>query len=291
MHLPIIYTVNPAAGREREFAIKPAKEKKTVLVIGGGPAGMEAARIARIRGHEVTLFEKDEELGGQIRWASKSSVDQELMQIARYRIHEVTRTGVKVQLGKEATLADVNAFNPDVVVVATGAAPFVPAIPGVENALVATSFDVLSGKRKIGKKSLVVGGKREGLAVADFITENGGEVTIVEVSDVLGSDLGPVRQWVMQDKIKENPAIEVKFKTTVERIEGNEVTLQKDGQFQKASGYDLVVLAWARTSVNQLADEIAAEGKAAEIYRIGDAVLPRDASDAIYEGAAIGRKI
>jgi 2,4-dienoyl-CoA reductase-like NADH-dependent reductase (Old Yellow Enzyme family)/thioredoxin reductase len=291
VHLPSGCTVNPAAGREREFELKPAKAKKKVMVIGGGIAGMEAARIARIRGHDVTLFEKDEELGGQIRWASKPKYHQEFSQTARYRIHEVKRTGVKVVTGKEVTLADVNSFKPDVVVIATGATPFVLAIPGVNKPMVSTSVDVLSGKSKIGKKSLVIGGKREGLTVAEFLAENGSEVIIVEASDVLGSDLGGIRQWVIRDRIKENKAITIRLKTTVEQIEDNGAVLQSGGKVEKLTGIDSVVLAWARAPVNRLADEIAAQGKVPEVYRIGDAVLPRDAADAIYEGAVVGRRI
>lgn len=144
MHLPTICTVNPAAGREREFELKPAMNRKRVMVVGGGVAGMEAARIARLRGHDVTLFEKDGDLGGQIRWASKGTCHEEFFQTARYRIHEVKKSGVKLELGKEVTLAQVKAFHPDVVVIATGGVPFVPVIPGMNKSLVATSFDVLS---------------------------------------------------------------------------------------------------------------------------------------------------
>lgn len=291
LQVPISCTVNPAAGKEREFEIKPAKSKKKVMVIGGGVAGMEAARIARIRGHDVTLFEKDGELGGQIRWASKPKYHQEFSQTARYRIHEVKRTGVKVVTGKEVTLADVNAFKPDAVVVATGATPFVLAIPGVNKPMVSTSVDVLSGKSKIGKKSLVIGGKREGVVVGEYLAENGSEVIIVEATDALGADLGPIRQMVIGDRIKENKAITVKLKTNVEQIEDNGAVLQSGGKVEKLTGIDSVVLAWSRAPVNRLADEIAAQGKIPEVYRIGDAVLPRDAADAIYEGAVVGRRI
>jgi 2,4-dienoyl-CoA reductase-like NADH-dependent reductase (Old Yellow Enzyme family)/thioredoxin reductase len=290
-NLPIICTVNPCAGREREFKLKPAKARKRIMVIGGGVAGMEAARIARIRGHEVTLFEKDADLGGQIRWASKGKYHEEFFQTARFRIHEVKRTGVKLELGKEVTLADVTRFNPEVVVIATGAIPFVPMIPGVDSASVSTTTDILSGKRAIGRKSLVVGGGREGLTVAEFLIENGSQVSIVEASDALGSDLGPVRQWVSRDRIKEHPAMDVMLKTTVEGIGDKEVELCREGKFEKLAGVDSVVLAWARKSVSRLADEIAEDSKVHEIYRIGDAVIPRDASDAIYEGALIGRMI
>lgn len=290
-NLPIICTVNPCAGREKEFELKAAKGRKRVMVIGGGVAGMEAARIVRIRGHDVTLFEKDAELGGQIRWASKGKYYEEFFQAARYRIHEVKRTGVKLELGREVILADVTRFNPDAVVIATGAVPFVPMITGIHHASVSTNTDILSGKREIGRKSLVIGGGREGLTVAEFLSENGSQVTVVEASDALGLDFGPLRQWVIRDRINENTAIDVKLRTTVERINDQDVELHREGLFEKLSGVDSVVLAWARKSVNQLADEVAGDNKVPEIYRIGDAVIPRDASDAIFEGALIGRMI
>jgi len=288
---PTICTVNPAALREREFELKPTKDKKKVMVIGGGVAGMEAARIARIRGHDVTLFEKDEELGGQVRWASKPRYHQELSQAARYRIQEVKRTGVKLELGKEVTLAEVNRFNPEVVIVATGAVPMLVKVPGVEKAQVATSFDILSGKQGAGKKSVVIGGKKEGLAVAEFLAENGSEVVIVEASDILGADLGAPARVRIVGRIEENPMIEIRLKTTVEKIRDGKVTLQSENKFGEVEGIDLIVLAWDRISVNALADEIMAQGKIKKVYCIGDAAMPREIADAIYEGAVIGRQI
>ena len=291
MHQPTICTVNPAAGRERDFELKPARSKKRVMVIGGGIAGMEASLIASLRGHDVTLFEKDEDLGGQIRWASKGQYHEEFFQTARYRIHTIKKAGVKLELGKEVNLGDVNTFSPDVLVIATGAVPFVPVIPGINNALVATSFDILSGRRDAGKRSTVIGGKREGLTVAEFLAEKGVKVTIVEATDGLGSDLGAVHQMVILNRIEDNPAISVRLKTNVEQIEENGVILQSEGKVEKVTGIDSVVVARNRSPVNRLGDEVVADGRVSEIYRIGDAVLPRDAYDAIYEGAVIGRKI
>lgn len=288
---PSICTVNPAAGREREFELKPTKTKKKVMVIGGGIAGMEAARIARLRGHEVTLFEKESELGGQIRWASKPRLNEEFYQTARYRIQQVKKTGVKVELDKEVTLADIKHFKPDVVIVATGALPYIPAIPGVNNGIVGTSFDVLSGKKKPGNKNIVIGGKREGLTVAEFLADNGGKTIIVEPGAVLGTDLGGTAQWVIGDRVKENNALEVRLKTTVEKISENSVILRHEGATEEVTGIDLVVLAWNKSSVNQLAFDVMIDGCCAEVYHIGDAVFPRNASDAIFEGALIGRRI
>lgn len=291
MNLRSICTVNPAVGREREFALVPAKIKKKVMVIGGGVAGMEAARIAAYRGHEVTLYEKDDELGGQIRWASKGTAHEEFFQTARYRIHEIRKSGAKLITGKIVTLADVKAENPDVVIVATGAEPFQPAIPGIDNQMVATGIDILSGKVQAGKRIVVIGGKRQGLGVAEFLAENGGDVIIVEPSNALGEDMGFVRQMVATRRVNEERAITVRLRTSVEKIGDGELVLNCDGKPETLTGIDSVVVAWATAPVNNLAEEIIEDGKVGEVYSIGDAVLPRDASDAIYEGAVIGRRV
>jgi len=291
MNLRSICTVNPAAGREREFALVPAKTKKKVMVIGGGVAGMEAARIASRRGHDVTLYEKDEELGGQIRWASKGKFHAEFFQTARYRIHEVRKSGVKLNMGKEVSLENVKADDPDVVIVATGAVPFKPAIPGIDNPMVASGFDILSDKVKAGKKVLVIGGKRQGITIAEFLAEKGSEIIIVEPSSVLGADMGFVRQMVITNRVSEDPSITVRLRTSVERIGDGEVVLQHEGNFEILTDIDSIAVAWQTAPVDVLAEEIAVDGKVSEVYTIGDAVLPRDASDAIYEGAIIGRKI
>jgi len=291
MNLPSICTVNPSAGREREFEMVPAKTMKKVLVIGGGIAGMEAARVASQRGHDVTLYEKDDDLGGQIRWASKGSQHEEFFQTARYRISEVRKSGVNILLGKTVTLADVTAENPDVVVVATGAVPFHPAIPGIDNAMVVTGFDVLSGNVTPGQNVVIIGGKRIGLNVAEFLAENDSTVTLVEPSAVLGEDMGLVRQIGTTMRIDQEENISVRLQTSVERIADGEVILQREGNLETLTGIDMVVSAWITAPVNRLAEEIALDGSVAEVYTIGDAVRPRDASDAIYEGAIIGRKI
>jgi NADPH-dependent 2,4-dienoyl-CoA reductase/sulfur reductase-like enzyme len=290
-NLPTICATNPSATREREFVIRPARNKKKVVVIGGGVAGMEAARVARLRGHDVTLYEREGELGGQVRWASKTKYRQELFQAARYRIHEVERTGVRVQLGQEITLTQLDRIKPDAVVVATGAVPMAPAIPGIDKQLVCTSVDILSGRRKPGENCLIIGGNKVGLVVAELLADNGSRVTVVEAADALLSDMVGFTQMRVSARIGENPMIETRLKSTVECVKDGSVTLQSEGEFSEIVGIDQVVLAWDRISVNQLADDIISQGKIPEVYTIGDALMPREITEAVYEGALIGRKI
>jgi 2,4-dienoyl-CoA reductase-like NADH-dependent reductase (Old Yellow Enzyme family)/thioredoxin reductase len=285
-------TVNPAGGREREMALKPAEKKKTVMVIGGGLAGMETARIAALRGHDVGLYEKEDELGGAVRWASKGKFREEWWQTARYRIHSVNASGVEVHLGKEVTLADVKAAKPDVIVVATGTKPFVPPyVPGVDKPLVTDHAAVLLGKRKFGKNAVVIGGQDIGLTTAEFLSEHGCKCTIVDDSDALGADLGGIKQMVVLPRIADDPNIEVRLNSNVERIGNDWVEVQSKGQTETLAGIDMVVFAWRREMVRELADELGADGTVSDFCVIGDAEWPREAIDVIYEGAMTGRRI
>ncbi len=285
-------TVNPAAGRERAMALKPAEKKKTVMVVGGGLAGMEAARIAALRGHAVSLYEKEDELGGAVRWASKGKFREEWWQTARYRIHSVNASGVEVHLGKEVTLADIKAAKPDVTIVATGTKPFVPPyVPGVDKPLVTDYAAVLLGQKKIGQNAVVIGGQDIGLATAEFLSEHNCKCTIIDDSDALGADLGGIKQMVVLPRIADDPNLEVRLNSNVERIGDNWVEVQSKGQNEILDGIDMVVFAWGREMVRQLADEIGADGTVSDFCVIGDAEWPREAIDVIYEGAMTGRRI
>jgi 2,4-dienoyl-CoA reductase-like NADH-dependent reductase (Old Yellow Enzyme family)/thioredoxin reductase len=284
--------VNPATGREREMALKPVMNKKKVMVVGGGMAGMETARIAALRGHHVDLYEKEKELGGAVRWASKGKYREELWQAARYRIHSVGASGVKVHLSREISLADVKAAKPDAVVVATGSKSFVPPyIPGVDKPVVATHTEILLGQRPIGQNAIVVGGQEMGLATAEYLSEQGCSCTILEDSGALGADLGGIKQMVVLPRIEADPAITVRLNANLERIGDGWVEVQSQGKRERIEGLDLVVFAWRKDMVRTLADEIALDGTVPEIYVIGDAQWPREMIDVIYEGAMTGRRL
>jgi NADPH-dependent 2,4-dienoyl-CoA reductase/sulfur reductase-like enzyme len=163
--------VNPAAGREKEMAILPAARPKRVLVAGGGPAGLEAARVAALRGHQVTLYEKERKLGGQVNLASVPPLMQELSQLIKYLAVQVRKAGAKVEVGKEVTPELVDEIKPDVVIVATGGRPMVPQnIPGIDKNPVVTAHEVLAGhKASMARKVIIVGGGMVGCETADFL--------------------------------------------------------------------------------------------------------------------------
>ncbi len=152
---PITCTVNPEAGREREMVIVPARQPKKVMVIGGGLAGLEAARVAAARGHKVTVYEESRDLGGQWLLASKPPHKQDHLLLLRYLVGQLDKLGVEWKCGTKVTIALVKEVKPDVVLVATGAKPLVPPIPGVGNQEVMTAWDVLGG-RVVGRRVLVL---------------------------------------------------------------------------------------------------------------------------------------
>jgi len=154
---PLGCSVNAAAGKERYYALERPEKQKKIMVIGGGPAGMEAARVAALRGHNVTLYEKDKTLGGQLKAASKPAFKVELQRLVNYLSVQLRKVGVNVETGKKVTAQLVDILKPDVVVIATGATPLVCRIPGVENTI--NVIDLHLGNIKVGN-SVIVAGKR-----------------------------------------------------------------------------------------------------------------------------------
>jgi NADPH-dependent 2,4-dienoyl-CoA reductase/sulfur reductase-like enzyme len=147
------------------------------------------------------------------------------------------------------------------------------------------------GKRPIGTNAIVVGGQEMGLATAEYLSEQGCRCTILEDSSALGADLGGVKQMVVLPRVAADPAITVRLNTNLERIGDGWVEVQSQGKRARMEGLDLVVFAWRRDMVRDLADEIAADGTVPEVHLIGDAQWPREMIDVIYEGAVTGRRL
>jgi len=295
--LPATCTLNPTVGREKEMVLTPAARPKKVLVAGGGPGGLEAARMAALRGHEVTLFDRAAKLGGQFSIAVIPPFKQELALATKYLATQVEKAGVKVELSREVTPALVEELKPDVVIVATGGAPLIPAdIPGAGKDLVVTAWDVLAGKVVAGRSQVIVGGGMVGCETAEFLADPGDclytggrtAVTIVELLDDIAMDVSVEERMLLLQRLR---AKEVRIITSakVKEILDDGVVIVRGGQEEAIRDKDRVILAMGTRPIDELSSRL--KDKVAEVYVIGDAKEPRKALEAIHEGSEVGRKI
>jgi NADPH-dependent 2,4-dienoyl-CoA reductase/sulfur reductase-like enzyme len=280
--------VNPELGREREMAITPAKVQKRVVVVGGGPAGMEAARVSALRGHDVTLFEREAELGGQYRLAAIPPTKQEILPYIKYQMRQLGKAGVKVKLSTGATATEIEKLKPDAVIIATGSTPLVPQISGVDGKNVVSARDVLMFKTITGKKVLIAGGGMVGCETADLLASYGRKVTVVEMLPEIASDMVPGPKYHLLKRLDEQK-VKIITSCSIERITADGAVVKRDGVEETISGMDTIVLALGVVADNALAKQI--EGKIKEIYVIGDAEKPGNATEAIAAGAKTGRSI
>ncbi len=285
---PITCTVNPQAGREEEMKILSAPQPKRVLVIGGGLAGLEAARVAALRGHRVSLYEEEVEIGGQWVLAAKPPHKQEHMMLLDHLSWQLEKVGVERSLGQRAGVNTVEELDPDVVIVATGATPLVPAIAGIDCPEVATAWDILRG-RVVGQRILVIGGGMTGLETAEFLAQGGREVVVVEQLKRAGADMGATVRWHLMNRVRKQ-SIKILTSTQVTEIRpGGVVVVSSNGIEQTWSPFDTIVVACGARPRDELSANI--RNRLVEVYVIGDAAKPRRGLEAIREGNEVGRKI
>ena len=280
--------VNPFAMRETTLVSKPAKVKKNIVVVGAGPAGLETAWIAASRGHQVTVFDKNDMPGGQLRVAAVPPHKQLLARAIVYYRNMCDKYGAKIIYNTEATKDMILDLNPDAVVLATGGTPLLPRIPGIDEADIVTGQDVLLGAKLKGKKVLVIGGGAQGAETADYLGQYGYEATVVEMRDGIALDDPEAVREMMFERFEETK-VKTFSGTTVKYIYKDGADCEKDGQAMELRGFDQVVLALGVRSYNPLEEEL--KGSVSELTVIGDASKASDAVEAIYRGALLGAEL
>ena len=264
---------------------------KHVMVIGGGIAGMEVARILAQRDHRVTLYEKGHELGGTINLASAipAVLTTELKRVVQDRKRALQQLDVKVELNQEADAAFIENCNPDVVVLATGASPSWPDVPGLDSENVFTYEDYLKGKAIPGDNVVVLGGNH-GAEIALSLAKAGKQVTIVEASEHTATTpyMYVGRTLVLQDFLQENN-VEILTESTVKAIDNHGVLIaDKEGK-EFTLQADAIIIAQGREPNKHLTQVL--KGSASEIYEIGDCVEPLNILSAISQAAIVARDI
>jgi 2,4-dienoyl-CoA reductase-like NADH-dependent reductase (Old Yellow Enzyme family)/thioredoxin reductase len=268
--------INPRLGREWRYEMKPAASPKKVLVIGGGIAGMEAARVAAERGLDVTLQEKDAKLGGTMALyqAMPRLYMREFINAVDWISRQIEKLGVKVELGSEATADTVQSAGADVVIVATGATPFKPDIPGIDKGFVYAEDDYIAGNAQLGSKVVVLGGVWGAETAVSLAREKGVEtLTLVEESDGVASVLDGFRQAVINGYLAEENVKIITEHTAVEITDEGVMIMDKNWQTSLVPA-DTVVLSLGRVANNDLAKAL--KGKVKELFKIGDCNRPNE---------------
>lgn len=283
---PIRCVVNPTLGFEYLNETKKVEISKKVTVVGGGPAGMEAARAAALAGHEVTLYEKSDRLGGQFGLAPIPPYKGSMTYLPSWLARQIKKLGVTIKLNTEYTSAIFDEEKPDVVIIATGSTPTKPPIPGINGANVVTAQDALAGKVTVGDKILVAGGGMIGCETATHFAMQGKQATIVELLPEIATDEEGTRREFLLNFIKEKN-IQVLKGTKVMEINEKGAKLNKDEEIFDFDA-DTIILALGVKPNSALAKEL--ESKT-EVKVVGDAVKIRNVLDAVREGFLAGMNV
>ncbi|MGB4290746.1 MAG: FAD-dependent oxidoreductase [Dethiobacteria bacterium] len=286
---PVGCIYNARAGKEHEFPFVRARRSKKVVVVGGGPAGLEAARVARERGHQVVLFERSSELGGQGRLALKPPHKERFGEILRYLIYRVETLDVDIRLNSAATEDKVMREKPDAVILATGAVPLIPALPGIDPRHAITAWDVLEEKVRPGRHVAIIGGGLVGCETAAYLAEGDRRVIILEMQDELAPDQSPSLRGELLRRLHENPAVEIRTSTEVVSIGEHSITLRSNGQESAIEDLDTIVIAAGAQPYNPL--EGILKPLMNEVYAVGDCDRPRKAAEAIHEAFHVAYRL
>jgi len=281
----VVCVVNPVIGRETEYRIVPAANPKNVVVVGGGPAGMQAAVVAAQRGHKVILFEKQARLGGQLNVAALPPHKEDILLWVEYLARQLESVGVDVRLNAGATASMVSGSSPQAVVIATGGNPTLPDIQGADGQNVTTAHDVLSGRVEPGDSVVIIGGGMVGCETGYYLAEKGRKVTIIEMLNRMANDMFFMTRRRLLDGLR-GRGVTLLTGAVCEGIDGDGVSVTTAEDGKRSVHADMVVIAVGYKADQSLCKAL--RGMVPELHCIGDASEPRRILDAVNEGFRTG---
>jgi 2,4-dienoyl-CoA reductase-like NADH-dependent reductase (Old Yellow Enzyme family)/thioredoxin reductase len=280
--------VNPRAGREGQAMEEKARVPKTVWVVGGGPAGMKAAEIAGRRGHQVTLYEKTGQLGGRFLLAAIPPKKEVLRDFVDYLERQVRKEPVRIVLGKAFGAGNFAEGKPDAVILATGAKAFLPSIEGIQDVRTISPDEALAPGAVLPQQLLVLGGGGIGAEIADFLAEQGKQVTLVEMREAIALDMPPHMQHFLRVRLRGRGAT-VLTRAKAIRFEGGALVVETPEGSRTVTGFQAVVVSAGSRPNTELIQAV--KPAVTEVHVIGDAAEPRELMHALADAEEVARKI
>lgn len=277
--------VNPEVGRDHAWAPEPADPPRRVAVVGSGPAGMEAARVARLRGHDVSIWERDEQLGGKLEAAASAPSKREVLRFRDFEVRTLRALGVEIHTGVDVTHEVIERDHPDVVVVATGAAAVVPPFGGAEGADVQDAQLFLDGTLRVnpGEAVAVIGGSATGCETAELLAGEGAHVTVLEMAPSIGTGIEAITRRHLVRALRSS-GVDILTGARVTAVEPGRVRFEREGE-EAAVAADRVALAVGWRS---RAHDLVRDGDGRALLVVGDASVPADFVAAVNAGADAG---
>ncbi len=282
--------VNPTAMREVRYALRPCVKPKKVVIVGGGVAGMEAARTAAMRGHKVSLYEKNEKLGGNLLPGGSHSFKKEVRELNAWYQNELDSLPVEIHTGETVTAGQLRDMDADVIILAAGSVPIMPKVPEMEDKKVLGCMEAFAHPEKVGQKVVVIGGGLVGCEMALEYAQAGKEVTVVEaLPKILSAGIpSPIPNGQMIPDLFEHYHVKVLENYRLSAVEDGKVILETDGQ-KKTLDADSVVIAVGFRPVPSMAQEL--NGCGAVVYEIGDGQKVSTILHAVWDGYEVGNHI